>query len=85
MHEYVEAVEVELVGEPAYVVEVGDVAAVEGELRAGHRRLELTLDPGTLHLIAYDEPHVGAEPGQSLSGREAQTRGRTGHRGQSGR
>ena len=36
VHEHVETVEVELAGEPAYVVEVGDVAAVDGDLCAGH-------------------------------------------------
>ena len=81
VHEHVEPVEVELAGEAAYVVEVGDVAAVDGDRRAGHLGLELGLDPGTLLHVAYDEAHVGAEPGEPLGRGEPEPGGRAGDGG----
>ena len=48
-------------GEAAYVVEVGDVAAVDHDLGARDVVLELRRDPVTLLLVAYDELHARAE------------------------
>jgi hypothetical protein len=68
VHEDVEVRQVEAVDEPADVVEVADVAAVDHEVGAGDAGGERAAYLLTLGGVADHQAHLRAEPGQSLRG-----------------
>ena len=81
VHEDVEVRQIEPVDEAADVVEVADVAAVDHQVGAGDAGGERAAYLLALGGVADHQPHLRAEPGQALRGRQPEPGGGTGDRG----